>query len=622
MPNLTDLKNNAAKATEKKEPYIPHILPTDEKNIVYTQKPRPKRPMGILPSPYHNEADTDSEQHVADLSALPTGKKPGEGSVTIKESIQKEVFDGGMFDEFLERKEKEFDDFNRQIENEAEAEGLTPISIEEFNKIKDGELTMDEVKERREEEKTDVSNLNTNEIDIFADEEKPEKVDEEPTVDDIKEDEFRDVTEDDDIPFELDDNTSMANEEIKNEVENSDEAEGEVKVDLKGNVSKPEETKVEKKDTTPIVDISTSSIKKDINIIDDINTDDDEANPEEIDIENDKELLSLRDQITEKIKPVAKKLNISGFRITDKPAANNAIAYTQDVSVAKWPLMITDCVVMFRQLLGVDLETLRMAVQSNDVRAMLQCIYDNIVSAKPKFDVWLKSVAFADYDHLFMGLFIASFNGANYMPVDCRNDKCTERSYITDNIPFTELVDYKDDKAKKEFQALYKSEKVDYIGLKVYDVVPISENYAIAFKIPSLYDRFIEPAYFDDEFTQKHASAISINPYIHKIYKINWADQSLSPIEYKVYDNNDAKTAKGKIGIYSKIFATLSTDELSAIRATTDAIDKSESKISYKMPETTCPHCGHVNPENKEMTASQMLFLRQQLSLLQNTYKN
>ena len=617
MPNLSDLKNNAMKAAEKKEPYIPHIVEPDPSKIIYNQKPRPKRPMGVLPSPHHIEAD--EEQFTADFSALPKGKMPGEDSVTIKTSPQDEILneEGGMFDQFLERKRKEMEEFNQAIEAEAEANGVVPISIDEYEQIQEGKITMEEIKEMRESEKRDISNSNTNEIDIFADEEVNEE--QESTVDDFEEEVVE--SEEDDVPFELDDNTTIVNEEVKEEVDNTEDTETH-KVDISTPIQKVEETvkAPEIKKPKVNIDISTTSIKKEIKTEDE-DTDEDET-VEEIDVENDKELLALRDQITKKLKPVTKRLNIKGFKITDKPAANNAIAYTQDVSVAKWPLMNTYCVCMFRQLLGVDLETLRLSIQSNDVRGMLQIVYDNIVSAKPKFDIWLKSVAFADYDHLFMGLFIASFNGANYMPVDCKNEKCKEKSYITDNIPFTDLVDYKDDKAKKEFQALYKSEATDYTGLKVFEIVPISENYAVALKVPSLYDRLIEPMYFDDEFVNKHTSAISMNPYIHKIYKINWSDQSLSPIEYKVYDNNDAKTAKGKIGIYTKIFATLSTDELSALRSATAAIDEEDNAITYKMPETTCPHCGHVNPENKGQSAMQMLFLRQQLSLLQNSYKN
>ena len=168
------------KSAEKKEPYIPHIETPSEDEVMYTQTPRPKRPMGVLPSPYHNEVDEDNEQYTADLSSLPVGKRPGEDSVTIKKSPQDEILneEGGMFDKFLERKRVEFEEMNKAIDAEAEASGLTPISIDEFEELQEGKITMEELKEKREEEKRDISNSNTNEIDIFADEEENEKSEE------------------------------------------------------------------------------------------------------------------------------------------------------------------------------------------------------------------------------------------------------------------------------------------------------------------------------------------------------------------------------------------------------------------------------------------------------------
>ena len=128
----------------------------------------------------------------------------------------------------------------------------------------------------------------------------------------------------------------------------------------------------------------------------------------------------------------------------------------------------------------------------------------------------------------------------------------------------------------------------------------------------------IEPGYFAEDFIRKHASVISMLPYIDKMYIIDQTNKQLVPIEYKDYPLDPGKTAKAKAVKYGKVFATLTSDEITTLRACIRSIGEAEDIISYKQPSTKCPHCGHQNPEVENVNPSSLVFLRNQLGLLTN----
>ena len=336
------------------------------------------------------------------------------------------------------------------------------------------------------------------------------------------------------------------------------------------------------------------------------------VNQEQIDLAKKYDILIITTETFLKVYELFLNGNINGESITN-------VFKTKEVTASKWVLPFTGITILMKELLGADLERLRMVMQANDARSTLQIVYDNIVSPKPSFDKWLNSIAGMDYEHLFMAVYVASFNGSNHMPIDCTNKNCKEKSYITDDIPFTELVSYKDDTAKAKFMKLYKEEPSESKGLKAAEIIAISEDYAIGLCVPTLYGAMIEPGYFTDDFIRKHASVISLLPYIDKMYVIDNNNKQLVPIEYKDYPLDPGKTAKSKAVKYGKIFATLTSDEITTLRACVQAVGDNEDIISYKQPSTTCPHCGHQNPEVENVNPSSLVFLRNQLGLLMNT---
>jgi hypothetical protein len=276
-----------------------------------------------------------------------------------------------------------------------------------------------------------------------------------------------------------------------------------------------------------------------------------------------------------------------------------------------------------RQFNGTELQTFVDTASSNSVSNLtrrFRLIYDHIESPKPdSFERWLKSTPFADMDHYYFGVYVASFNGANYLPMDCNNQQCTEGTFVTDNVPIMDMVKFKDDKVKAKFTKIYKEETVidNREGLYVYNNVAINDKFAIAFKQPTLYD-YIEALNVDDVFARKYSNMLAMIPYIDNIYAINYDTNTLDPIGYKEFQGNASKTFKSKIRKYNSVLNYLSGDEFSLVEAYTNDISSNDDGVTYVNPSMRCPYCGKETDE-QEMTAQALVFTRFQLGALVNT---
>ena len=328
----------------------------------------------------------------------------------------------------------------------------------------------------------------------------------------------------------------------------------------------------------------------------------------------------MKAMITERLRPVSKRLDLKSFTIAKKGTANMNVFAASEISAARWVLYNTGVSVDMKEMAGSTLDKLRGFANMGDPRGVLNVIYENIVSPKvASFEGWAKTVAYGDYDHLFMAVYAASFADSNYLPGDCENKQCKEKMYVTDNIPLMDMVEFKNADARAKFNRIMKETPVNTSGAFAAEVVPISDQCAIALRIPSLYSAIIEPSYLDDSFTEKYRDMVALLPYVSEIYKIDYESKSLIPIEYKVYANNTAKTIKSKVIYYNKALASLSPDEITILKAYINAINQKEDDVTYKIPETTCPHCGHQNPAQLNQSASSLVFLRNQLALLVTT---
>ena len=355
--------------------------------------------------------------------------------------------------------------------------------------------------------------------------------------------------------------------------------------------------------------------------------DDEEINNSEIaETDDDTILKQLQDMATERLKPTSKKLDISSFTVVKKPVTNVMPFFKPNkAKVAKWVLPTQKATIFMKEFSGSELEKLReYSEDRNSVDALnrrFHMIYDHIASARPSsFEQWLKVTPYRDVDHYFFAIYIASFNGANFLPEDCINTRC-KKTFLTDDIKIMDMVKFENSKAKEEFSKLYKSEASPVSnGLFVSEVVPLSESVAIGFREPSIYNVF-ELASLDDATRRKYSSIIDYIPYIDELYVINQETHELIPVGYKKYTNNAVKTVQSKIQKYEKIFNTLSVDEFGPVKAYVRDIIAMNPGMYYVYPSVECPQC-HTMTEEQRTSAEELVFTRYQLGALTNTSLN
>lgn len=550
-----------------------------------------------------------SKPSVDDRISFDLTQLPEEKDETIHESLAKDILEGpdSVFGQYVEKKTEEFKEWAEEQQAEEE--------LEEVEEVKETETDSDDllsaaIKSDLDDEEDIVtdSSANLNFVDdedfdldtdlneeveeVVDDEEDKPVIDEEPlnTIDDFA------IDEDAAVEVELVEETPIVEEAV--EAPKKEE--------------KPKKVEVDKSDIV-LDENSTATLAAD-----DVAVSEEEEDPAD---EQEEILKHLKELVTERIKPVSNKLDLSSFTIVKKPTSNTSFLQNQNVNVAKWVLPGQNSIVFMKEFLGSELEQLR--EYSSDTQSLssmtrrFRMIYDHITSPKPStYEAWIKSTPYSDIDHYFFAIFIACYKGANFIPKDC--DKCKE-TFLTDDIPIMDMVKFETEKAKAKFQRIYQNESIvsNKDGLYVTEVVPLSDKIAVAFKEPSVYS-LIEIASLDDRFKEKYASTIQYIPYIDALYIIDAANQSLIPIGYKGYAENAVKTIKSKIQKFHAVLNTLPSDQFGPIKSYIAAIEDREEGISYVFPAITCPKCGAV-AEETPVTAEEMVFTRYQLGNLVTT---
>ena len=380
--------------------------------------------------------------------------------------------------------------------------------------------------------------------------------------------------------------------------------------------------------TAPEIDIEVSQEEESSIKVESEEEESDNIAEEDDDIESD-EMERLRQITTERLKPASLNLDLSSFTIAKKAKVNaNKVYEAYKSKISKWVLFNQKCTVMMKEFSGSELEMLmeyytESRRSADAMRRMFNMIYDHIASAKPaNFDTWLKITPYSDIDNYFFAIYIASFNNANYIPIDCNDEKCG-KSYVTDNINIMDsMVKFDSEEKKAEFAKIYQSE-VPAVSKGVYtsEVIPLSYKVAIGFKEPSLWDR-IEIDSIDRDTQNEFSSIIGLIPYIDAIYEIDMNTHELTPIGYKEFPENNTRTTRSKIRKYNTIFNSLTIDEFAPVKAYVSALlDKTSRGVDYVIPETTCPECGHLNPEIPigQGQVADMVFTRCQLGALVST---
>ena len=554
--------------------------------------------------------------HAIEINAV-EDDSPAEPTQTYVESILDTENPNSMFMQHVKEKTAEAQEW---IAEQEEKRAMEEESATDESEDDEDGLVIDTTSDAEEEEDTDEVRMTAGDtsnmeiVDIMGNSD--------------NEDDEEESDEDDDEPVDIDD-------EEESEEEEDDTDEELYESDDEETVEKAVESKTEEQHqsfTAPEIDIEmTESEDADVPVDDD--DDDNDITPiDSIPEGEDVDVDRLRQIATERLNPASLNLDLSSFTVLQKPKVNSSDVFASyKAKISKWVLMNQKCTVLMKEFSGAELETLmeyyRASARSIDaLRRMLNMIYDHIVSAKPSnFETWLKVTPDSDIDNYFFAIYISSFNGANYIPIDCNGDGCG-KSYVTDDIGIMDgMVKFDTEEKKKEFTEIYNSEVPPQSkGVYVTEIVPLSYKVAISFKEPSLWDR-IQLNSISDDVTNKFASIIALIPYIDNLYSIDMETKKLTPIGYKTFTDNKVKTTESRIRKYNSIFSSLTVDEFAPVKAYVNAImDKSSRGIDYVIPETTCPECGHVNEETPipQGSVADMVFTRCQLGALTNTSIN
>jgi hypothetical protein len=568
-------------------------LKDDGISIDATAAPKERVNIGVS---RNTEQRNTSNRVAVDTASIP---EDPEDTSNIRESYVTDLLEGpdSPFEKYLEEKKEEM------IERMAMEENAEDIDEEDLDD---------------EDEDSDVEDSNDPLNNIAKFDSAPSLLDDE--VENVK-------MEEEDISSLLDDEEDEDEEEYSKPDSESDtvtKSLNEIKPVTARRVVAEEDKATENKSTDEDDEYSDDINDNNIEITtteSPVVVDEDDSVDSTVESSQDEILKNLQKMATEKLKPISQKLNLSGFSILKKPTSNIKVLQQQAVRSIKWVLPDSESIVVMREFNGSELESLREFSEDNTSVEMLtrkyRMIYDHITSPKPSnFETWLKTTPYADSDHLFFAVYIASFKGANYLPIDCKDPKC-KNTFITDDIPIMNMVKFENDAAKKKFTEIYQNETTNSKDLYSSDIFPLSNNVAIGFKEASIYSLF-ELASLDRAFREKHSTIIDFVPFIDALYIIDQEDKTLTPIGYKGYPESASKTTKSKIQTFAKVLKTLTVDEFGPIKAYIREVNNRSQTMTYQYPEIECPKCHKLTPATPT-SAEELVFTRYQLGTLVNT---
>lgn len=353
---------------------------------------------------------------------------------------------------------------------------------------------------------------------------------------------------------------------------------------------------------------------------DSIDSDEDDAPEETLDERNNRLKNALSASVRTNLKTISKKIDLGAFSIADTPiAASKIVSFSAaDLNVADWVLPNSGHIASYTGLSGPEILNLDPSNHSgkskvNIFKTIYSIIYKHytpIDEAKPTFDEWLKNTKFSDLQHMYFGLFKATFSGSSFAYYECKNPECNGNVFISEK-SFDDYIVYDNDEVKARAEALMN----EHVTAGVYDteLYQMSDDYVIAIKEPSIWNT-IETASLTDKFLETYESIMDILTFTDAIYFIDHENGTLLPIECSTTGSVASQTAS-RIRTYGSIIRKLSADnytELKAYIIQKYYIENANDGIKYCIPETTCEACGKVI-EQRIVEATVLLFTRQQL---------
>ena len=313
--------------------------------------------------------------------------------------------------------------------------------------------------------------------------------------------------------------------------------------------------------------------------------------------------------------------DLEGFSVESKPIELKAALKPKEMAKVGyvWPLLHTG--------IGVEMtpfdsdEILILNPQNTDfetvqgLNSVFSVLYKHVINQnKPPFETWLRQIFDFDIDQLIFAGHAATFKDTNYLTYECSNPKC--KKVFLQKKDIMDMITFPSDEVKDRFNSILSKETV---MKQTYTTKPkkISNDYAIGFTSQSIYSNLFEPASLTNEFSKKYATIINIMPNIDVVYKIDQVNRKLLPIRFGVDPSSLSKTVQRKVRALHSIFKTFTPDERAIAIGEAQKISQQMSKwkLSYYIPETTCPHCGQ-KIERRESNPLNILFTRAQLPIV------
>lgn len=343
---------------------------------------------------------------------------------------------------------------------------------------------------------------------------------------------------------------------------------------------------------------------------------------------------TIRHEINTKFKPVANKLNLSGFTISKKPI--NASRVINDIKTKpiecadgvlyslKRPVRMSAWKTMEIQSINPQNARGGNANYNKYMENKLKLIYEHIIDAnKPKsFEAWAMITPNTVMDDYMFTSYKATFGTANIVTFTCPDDNCD--NVFMENVPVHSMLKFSSDEVKEEYMRILREGNTDSTSTEYkVDMYQASDEYVFGLKIPSIYNTYIEPTLVDQNFMKKYEDLILLMSYIDSIYLIDYDNQQLIPIDTKPVANDKALTYKRRIKTFAEILKSLTSDQIQALSVETDKYDAGKlddegdliRDVRYVYPERRCPKCGKKIDE-VEVSPDSILFTRHQLGLM------
>lgn len=331
----------------------------------------------------------------------------------------------------------------------------------------------------------------------------------------------------------------------------------------------------------------------------------------------------FREEVNEKlnIPMTVDKKGIAKFRIATKPVSVNKVLKTNlnKIHTATWALPNSGRLATYSALSGEEIENLNPDAHDSNMstdmanRLVFNTLFSHLVDPnKPEtMEEWLRTINWFDINDIYFGIYLATFKDSNFVAYTCDDNKC--RNIFLEDVNIKDMIKYADDKAEAKYKDLLHS-GIDATPSTIpEDIVPISPQYAIGFRAPSVYDIIFGASSLDARFRAKYATTIGNISYMANVYYIK--GETLFPVDCKPVANDPAKTMRNRIVVYYNILKTLSSDQYSIVTRTINDINNANRVMAtFHYPDSKCKKCGkEIKRAQTDMNPLTMLFIRHQL---------